>query len=47
MASSIAAVPPTSLKNLESLDDEKSFSEQFRKLFIGGLPYTTTDEMLK
>jgi hypothetical protein len=43
MASSIAVVPSSSVENL----DEKSSSDQFRKLFIGGLTYTTTDEKLK
>jgi hypothetical protein len=39
MASSTAVV--------ESLREEKSSSEQCRKVFIGGLIYTTTDEILK
>jgi hypothetical protein len=44
MASSIAVVPSSSVENLESVRDE---NEQFRKLFIGGLTYTTTDDKLK
>ncbi|CAF1023458.1 unnamed protein product [Rotaria sordida] len=48
MASSIAAVPSSSsIENVESHRHEKSSSEQFRKLFIGGLTYSTTDEKLK
>ncbi|CAF4752096.1 unnamed protein product, partial [Rotaria socialis] len=46
MASSAADVLSSTTNNLESQPPEKSSLEQFRKLFIGGLTYSTTDEKL-
>lgn len=45
MASSTTDAPST--ENVESQPNDKSLSEQFRKLFIGGLTYSTTDDKLK
>lgn len=41
---------PLSVENPSGADEKSSstnLSEQHRKLFIGGLSYTTTDETLK
>ncbi|CAF3546165.1 unnamed protein product [Adineta steineri] len=47
MDSTAAIVPNSSNESLESPQDEKLSLEQFRKLFIGGLIHTITDEKLK
>ena len=46
-SSSTTDIPTSTIETPELHRDEKSSSEQFRKLFIGGLIYTTTDENLK
>ena len=49
MASSTVIVSSTEQHESPSpsTEDDKSLLEQFRKLFIGGLSYSTTDEKLK
>jgi hypothetical protein len=47
MASSTIVVPTSPIQILEPLQHENSSLEQFRKLFIGGLTYSITDEKLK